>query len=270
MRADDVKACLRLRWPDEEYLHIEEAPTDSSRQGRKLDVLVVAFWQSRGLAVDGVEIKVSPSDWKRELTNPAKADFWWEHVNRFWVAVPVAIADRVKGDLPPTWGLLACEQGEKPTVVVKAPHHDRAPLPWPTTVGLLRAASAAGVNALRRAESRGRDAGLKAGQERAERMSPDGAAKAELDRLRERVAEFQAASGMDISTTWNAKVIGAAARLVHNEVRDPGWAARTIGMAADSTESAAKRLLDQARGAKRIAAVVTDAIAPQDETSEAA
>jgi hypothetical protein len=269
VRADDVKACLRLRWPDEEYLHIEEAPTDSSRQGRKLDVLVVAFWQSRGLAVDGVEIKVSPSDWKRELTNPAKADFWWKHVNRFWVAVPAKIAERVKVDIPPTWGLLACEPGERPVVIVRAPHHDRAPLPWPTTVGLLRAASDAGVNALRRAEHRGRDAGFKAGQERAERNSPDGAAKAALDAMRERVSAFEAASGLDISTTWNAKAMGDAARLVHNEIRDPGWAARSIAMAADSTENAAKRLLEQAREAKRLAAVITDALDPKDE-SEAA
>ena len=59
MTAANVREALLRRWPDEQYLNIAEAPNDPRRQGRKLDVLVVTLWASRGHELDGVEIKIS-------------------------------------------------------------------------------------------------------------------------------------------------------------------------------------------------------------------
>lgn len=265
MRATDVLASLRLRWPDSEYLSIEEAPQDSSRQGRKLDLLVLAYWQSRGLSLDGVEVKVSASDWLRELKNPAKAEFWWKHVNRFWLAVPPSLVERARSDLPTTWGLLCCPLGEKPTIVVKAPHHEALPMKWPTLVGLLRAASDAGANALSRAEARGREEGRQHGLEEAKKRTAEGRAERELESLRQRVREFEEAAGIDISRRWGGmESLGAAVRLLEGERhRGPGWIARSLGHQADAAVAAAERLLRSAREsaelAERVQAAIVDA-----------
>lgn len=66
MTAGDVLAALSRYWPDDQYLHIYEAPLDSGRQGNKIDVAVFALWRSKGLGIDAVEVKVSYSDWRNE------------------------------------------------------------------------------------------------------------------------------------------------------------------------------------------------------------
>lgn len=166
-----IDVLARKKWPDSDYLLIPEAPQDSSRQGRRADLLVIALWQSRGLQRDVVEIKVSVADWRRELKNAEKADWWFHHANKFWVAVPSYIAMTVREELPTGWGLLACTP-DTVTVLVSADRHDAEPLTWPQTVGLLRAAADAGVNALNRARSDGYQEGRKAGLEEAKAKLP--------------------------------------------------------------------------------------------------
>lgn len=207
MNAEDVRACLALHWPDNECLSIEEAPEDSSRAGRKIDLLVLGLWRSRGLGLDAVEIKVSMSDWVRERLRGEKADFWWRHSNRFWVACPTFIAEKVREDLPETWGLLSCEFDKKPKVLVKAAHREREPMEWGTIVGCLRAAANCGVNALARAEQRGREEGRR----RAEENGPDQYVREQLRRLEENIASFKAITGVDLTNGWT---LGDQSRLV--------------------------------------------------------
>lgn len=205
MTSADILEALRARWPASEYLSIEEAPEDSMRQGRKIDLLVVSLWRSRGHTLDAVEIKVSLADWRRELKRGAKADWWWQHTDRFWVAVPHEIAARVRDELPSTWGLLSVKDG-KARAIVLAPVHKPKAIPWPSMVGVLRATSGMSANALARAREAGRAQGVEQGRERAARDS--GAAA--LDELRTRVNEVEVATGLPLSH-WNyqdGKVFG--------------------------------------------------------------
>src|SRR5687768_6592624 len=110
MTAVEIRQALLNRWTPDKYLVINEAPQTPDRMGRKLDVVVISLWRSRGYELDWIEIKCSTSDWKRELDNPAKADWWWQHVHRFWIAAPVEIASRIRETLPSGWGLLACSE----------------------------------------------------------------------------------------------------------------------------------------------------------------
>ena len=151
-----MRAALCGRWPDEEYLLIPEAPDGPTRTGRKVDLLVVSLWASRGYQLDAVEVKVSMRDWRRELADPLKSDWWRRHAHRFWIAVPVTLAVRVRRELPDGWGLLACSAPSSSLQVVRAATNPSPePLPWPASVGLMRAAADAGVQALWRAEARG-------------------------------------------------------------------------------------------------------------------
>ena len=81
---------------------------------RTADAIAMSVWPSRGLALSGIEIKVSRSDWLRELKNPKKADEIGRHCD-YWV---LAVGDEAivkDGELPINWGLLV--PGSKPNTL---------------------------------------------------------------------------------------------------------------------------------------------------------
>jgi hypothetical protein len=107
---------------------------------RRADLVRVGMWHSRGTGVDVHEIKVSRADWLRELDDPAKAEAWWPHCNRFWVVAPPGVV--APGELPEGWGLMELpSSGRRFKVRVPA-----ATRPVTLTAGLL-------VELLRRADN---------------------------------------------------------------------------------------------------------------------
>ncbi|HET7229985.1 MAG TPA: hypothetical protein VFJ16_08290 [Longimicrobium sp.] len=259
MNAADVRACLSRRWADGEFITINEAPTDASRMGRKIDVLAVSLWASRGFELDAVEVKVSISDWKRELARGAKAEFWFRHSHRFWLAVPAALADKVREDLPSQWGLLSCSPDGPPKAVVKAATRTAEPLPWSAVIGLLRTASDAGYNALRRAEERGRQEGQRVAKALAaadaQRRSPDGAAAADLQRLKETVAGFERATGLRVADGPDAVAIRTARNRVEgvaSQARRTVFAVQHLLASAQEAEAAAARVAAGMREAEAV------------------
>ena len=244
MNAGEVRECLRMRWPDTEYLTIAEAPESADRQGRKIDLLVLSLWRSRGYEREAVEIKVSLSDWKRELDNAAKADFWWRHAHRFWLAVPVEIAEKVREDLPSGWGLLSCTPNGS-FVVVKAEKHEPEVFTWQTTLGILRACANAGWGALQHAENKGFDRGREFAQREAEHKSGDQRLLERWTVLTEKVAAFEEAFGLDISSCYSgadAARLGRIAALVNKHGRDPQSLAEALEWQATQIESRAQIL----------------------------
>lgn len=241
MTAADVRDALSTRWPDSEYLVIPEAPQDAARARRKIDLLVVSLWQSRGYQLDAVEIKVSTSDWKRELDNPAKADWWWAHSHRFWLAVPADMAEKVQPDLPETWGLLACAPGGCKTVV-KAAKRDAEPFTWQSTIGLLRAAADAGVGALQRARQAGWEEGLKQGRTEVARQTGDAFLRQKFEDLQAKVEAFRLASGVDIANAWDGGNLGRAFALANNWRHDPTRAVKRLDELSERVAAEAKRL----------------------------
>jgi len=193
VKAADIKSALVQRWPDDQYVHVYEAPTQSDRGGNKIDVLVCALWWSKQHEIDAVEIKCSYGDWKNEIETrefvierngteaifaslPAakrklkqgevviarsrpdttKSQLWRERSHRFWIACPAALAVRIKAELPAGWGLLAVSPSGELSIVMR-PNKNSAPyqLTWPQCVGVIRAAADSGVLAIQRAENRG-------------------------------------------------------------------------------------------------------------------
>lgn len=91
MKAADVAVALTKRWPEDRHLHIPEATFDPWRQGTKIDVAVLACWQSLKWQIDAVEIKVSLSDFKKEIER-----YYWT-VDAEWSAfngIPNRYEDR--------------------------------------------------------------------------------------------------------------------------------------------------------------------------------
>jgi hypothetical protein len=254
VNASEVREALTKRWPESEYVHVAEAPQSADRQGRKIDVLVMSMWRSRGHELDAVEVKVSASDWKRELDNAGKADWWWSHVHRFWIAVPdePKLVERVRSELPSGWGLIACA-ADGTRIITKAERHTPKPMPWEATIGLIRAAADAGPNALARAEQRGRAEGYKSGEAAAKRRDPDERLRSELETLRATVAEFEDASGIKIADRFGlapARKIGEAVAVLTRWGQSPESLLDALEQVGKRIEKTRTELADALGGSK--------------------
>lgn len=96
-------------------------------RANRADAIHVGMWASRGYTVDVHELKISRSDFQRELDKPAKAEAWWPHSNTFWIVAPhESIAP--PGLLPPGWGLMVPgSRGRRFKTVVEPEHRDLKP-----------------------------------------------------------------------------------------------------------------------------------------------
>lgn len=263
MTAADVRAACRTRWADSEYLVIDEAPQDSGRQGRKIDLLVVSLWKSRRHELDAVEVKVSLSDFRLEIEGrngkggPAKAEWWWAHTNRFWIAAPADLAAKIRGEIPGGWGLLACYPSGENRTLIRPERHDREPFTWEQTIGLLRASADAGVGALQRAESRGYDRGRQHAVTAASDGTNERRLEAQLESLRSQVARFEEAAGCSITDYRGAgpAQLGRLAALLDRWHKDPEQMAGAILASASG-------LVKQAAAIEALGVALASATAP--------
>ena len=107
----------------------------------------------------GVEVKVSRSDWVRELADPAKASETLEYASHCWLAVPDASMVR-DGELPAGWGLL-CPAGIRGLIAKVAPvPRQPEPLTPSAVAALLRAAVKTAVARERRGVEADRESQL--------------------------------------------------------------------------------------------------------------
>lgn len=187
---------------------------------RTLDAMSMGLWPSRGLVIDGYEVKCSRSDWLRELKDPSKADGFCERVDRFWLVVSDAAIVK-PGELPDTWGLLAARGGRLHEVtaapLLRLPKASKtAGLPPGIERSFLAALlrSAARVGAI--PDDVREEAREQAAREARERVA-DEVARLERDHAQMKAVldEFNEASGVHLSQ-WSrggeAAEIGAALR----------------------------------------------------------
>lgn len=239
---EQVREALRLRYAAPEYALLEEVGNATGTNCRRhADALAMSLWPSRGIEVSGFEIKVSRSDWLRELANPEKADSIARFCDRWWLVAATAKIVQ-PGELPPTWGLLVMNGSalkcEKEAAALPAQKLSRG-----FVAALLRRANASATELRRQAQARGFELGRERG--RADVSDPQGIA-AEFGRLKNQVTEFEAKSGIKIDY-WNGGQLGAAvARLT---------AGRTAGTTAtrelDRTVEAMERALAALRAERR-------------------
>jgi hypothetical protein len=111
---------------------------------RTADFIAMDLWPSKGLEIHGHEVKVSRSDWLRELAEPEKAAEFMPYVNRWWLVVSDPAIIRA-GELPDGWGLLEM-RGERLAARVKASRLDARPMPPTRLAALLRAVAQTAEN----------------------------------------------------------------------------------------------------------------------------
>lgn len=137
LSTSDVMRRLRARFADTGYAVLAEvADGTGARQNRWADALTMSLWPSRGLELIGFEIKVSRSDWVKELNSPDKAEAVCKYCDRWYVVVGDAgiIKD---GELPTTWGLMV-PSGDGLKIAKQAPELSPVPLDRAFVAAIMR------------------------------------------------------------------------------------------------------------------------------------
>lgn len=209
MQTRDLLNLLRAKYAPEAFAFFTEVANGTGGHcSRHADAMVMGLWPSRGLHLQGFELKASRADWLRELQNPAKADAIANYCDYWWVVVAKAafVAD---GELPKTWGMMAADSG-KLKIIVDAPKLEPKPVSRAFLAAICRKASEQSVDrdAIEKAARDGRAQGV------AEAKAMTASAKREHERLAERVRLFEEAAGIEIDTWKPAAEIGKAVRLI--------------------------------------------------------
>ena len=102
----EVFNLLRVKYPERQYALLSQvADATGAAQSRWADAIAFGLWPSRGLEIEGFEIKVSRSDWLSELNAPDKSAAIQRYCHRWWIVA--GSRDIVRPDeLPKTWGLI--------------------------------------------------------------------------------------------------------------------------------------------------------------------
>ena len=83
MTTEEVRAALRKKYADHErYAVAEEVGLTTGFSHRRIDFMVLDCYASNGFRVDGIEIKVSTSDLRRELEDPEKHVAFFDKIRR--------------------------------------------------------------------------------------------------------------------------------------------------------------------------------------------
>lgn len=207
--ASAVLARIRQRH-GKEYAVITEVRDATGFNGkRSADALCMCLWPSRGLELHGFEIKVSRTDWLKELSQPEKSEAIAKYCDRWWIAVGDASIVKLP-EVPKAWGLLV-------------PHKDGLKVAKPAelieAVPMTRSFLAA---VFRRCVEQSEDTRA------IEEARADERKKAETDarrhvgyeyqvlvNMRDKLREFEQASGVRIENGWESgEKIGAAVKAV--------------------------------------------------------
>lgn len=112
----EVMSAMRKRYAQPQWALLEEVRDAAGHASRRsADAVAMSLWPSRGLEIHGFEVKVSRSDWSREMKSPEKAESVARFCDRWWLVAGSDLIVR-DGELPPAWGLLVYADGALRTV----------------------------------------------------------------------------------------------------------------------------------------------------------
>jgi hypothetical protein len=109
------------------------------RTTRTADALAMSLWPSRGIHLNGFEIKVSLSDFRSEVKNPEKAEDIAQHCHFWWICAPnIKVAPLEL--MPANWGLLVLDDAGEKLEVAKDPVFNPHALPpdWLMFASIMR------------------------------------------------------------------------------------------------------------------------------------
>lgn len=205
MTEKDLRDRLANWFKAPEYAYLPQVRNGTGFQNtvRTADALVLSLWPSRGLDLMGFEIKVSRGDWLKEKKNPEKAEEIIQYCDRWWIVTSDATIIR-DGELPENWGWRYWN-GDRWKIVKEAPKLKAKAISRDFLCAMLRQATTSMIPEDAIHER------IKAAAEAAR-----GAKDYQFQELKDRVEEFEKASGVNLSGgyRWHAGQVGEAVRAV--------------------------------------------------------
>lgn len=236
MKTADVKTALRSRFCAPEWaIFFEVADGTGASQRRWADALAMNMYPSRGLEIHGFEIKVSRSDWLRELRCPEKSSNVQQFCDRWWIVAP---KDIIKpGELPPTWGHYDVTPAGAIRQMIAAPKLKAEPVTRPFIAAMLRRAGGIDEEMVNAAIQRERQKLEETYQNRVQREVDARCRKASA--AIEKLAEFEHETGLSLEGYEAVKGIADAVRFIRHTGTLDTWRGLQ-GIATEAERFAAK------------------------------
>lgn len=234
----------------EEYVLMAEARRGAGFTGNagRCDLLAIGTWESRGLQLVGHEIKVSRSDWVKELKAPSKADWIWRHCHQWFLAVSSPHAKIVQpGELPAAWGLMEIDPAGRVKIIEKAPvNREPIPVAWPMVVGWLAQLDRGAKRDIKRQIEAARNEGRALGRGEAEASQTGHRLIDDAKGVLASAAAFKEATGIDMREhhTWRRDQVAQLVKLTQwNGVGPIMDHVERIAREAKTLQAHAERLL---------------------------
>lgn len=209
LTAPQIETAVRKIYVKNGYLCLSQVRNGTGferRTTRTADMVAVSTWPSRGLFIEGIEIKSSKSDLQRELERPDKAEEIASYCRHWWLACAVGLDEGVM--LPPNWGVISVN--DKLVAKISKPAAVLTPKPMDALLvcSMLRSFAESYVP-LSEVEPR-----IKAACE-VERKNWEAGQSNRLSNLELAVKAFHESSGIDLmNNRWEAGNIGMAVKLI--------------------------------------------------------
>lgn len=231
---------LKVRYAPPEFAFLAGVASGTGAQANRFaDGVALGLYPSRGMPLHGFEIKVSRSDWLRELREPDKAEAIAQHCNYWWLVTPpndLTSPIVLPGELPDGWGHIVAKSGKlySDVLAVRRDQPDRLPRSFVAAV-LRYAVRQSASEAEIRAEVE-KALGDQAKRFREQREGDRANDRLELDRLKSGIAKFEEASGIRFSDL-GAERLGADIAAILNGTR-------TIASLRYTRDAIARALVD--------------------------
>lgn len=236
MKTPDVKSALRARFCSPEWaIFFEVADGTGANQRRWADAVAMNMYPSRGLEIHGFEIKVSRSDWLRELKNPEKSSTVQQFCDRWWIVAPKELIK--PGELPPTWGHYDITPAGVIRQVVAAPKLEALPTTKAFMAAMMRRAGGVDEAEVLAAVAREREKLEEQYQGRIQSEVDARSYKAAA--ALEKLAEFERETGLSLDGYGAVKQIANAIRFIQHTGALATWRGLE-SMAAEAEQFAGK------------------------------
>lgn len=181
---------------------------------RSADALSIAMYGTRGREITGFEIKISRSDWLRELKQPEKAEEIGKFCDWFYLVTNDDSIAKVE-EIPTPWGWMVLK-GSRLKVIKKPEKMKPLPLDRPMLCSLLYSVRQQCMAEIEKQIQEAVTERVKSEASNLKYQAEEGERK--FKELEKSVREFEDASGLRIQGGWTDRPkIGAAVRRILKE-----------------------------------------------------
>ena len=138
IKAEDLMAMLRNKYAGNSHVVLAQVPNGTGVfLNRWIDAAVFSLWPCKGITRRAFEIKVSRSDFIRELQNPQKHQWVKDSFHEFWIVAPTGVIQ--DGELPNGVGQMY-PRGDQLCIKKHCIRNDNPKLDGTLLAGFMRAA----------------------------------------------------------------------------------------------------------------------------------